>query len=204
MRTSVTESGILTTKYLQEQGRLSKSKCIFYTIDQPALPYETYQDAVKLGIEQSFYFHQIVKNLAKSLKGRTLILVERIEQGNALKSIIPDAFWIQGKDEDKVRTEVFEALKTQKNAIAIVSQGIITAGINVFVHNLINAAGGNAEHSIVQRMGRGLRNANDKECLNYYDFMFYINDYLYNHSCNRVKTLTSEGHEIEMKDEIDF
>jgi len=52
-------------------------------------------------------------------------------------------------------------------------------------------------------MGRGLRTADDKEDLNYYDFLFEINDYLQDHSKKRIKILTDEGHEVKIK-EIDF
>ena len=51
------------------------------------------------------------------------------------------------------------------------------AGVEYAI-SLINAAGGQADHLIIQRMGRGLRTAEDKESLKYFDFMFNINDYL--------------------------
>jgi superfamily II DNA or RNA helicase len=69
---------------------------------------------------------------------------------------------------------------------------------------LINASGGKAVHSIVQQMGRGLRLANDKEILNYYDFIYHINDYLLEHSTNRISVLKEEGHEVILKEEFDF
>jgi superfamily II DNA or RNA helicase len=53
-------------------------------------------------------------------------------------------------------------------------------------------------------MGRGLRTADDKTRLNYYDFIFNINDYLYDHSTKRIKILEGEGHEVVVKDEVDF
>ena len=84
--------------------------------------------------------------------------------------------------------------------MAIATQGIFNTGINVFVHNLINAAGGQADHLIIQRMGRGLRTASDKDILNYYDFVFEINSYLHKHSLKRIKILQKQGHEIEITD----
>ena len=76
--------------------------------------------------------------------------------------------------------------------------------INVMVHNVINAAGGQADHHIIQRVGRGLRTAGDKDILNYYDFFFHNNEYLTEHSKKRVKMLNSEGHEVSVRDELDF
>ena len=53
-------------------------------------------------------------------------------------------------------------------------------------------------------MGRGLRTADDKEILQYYDFIFNINDYLLEHSRKRIRILTKEGHDVTTKEKIDF
>jgi len=68
------------------------------------------------------------------------------------------------------------------------------------VHNLVNAAGGQADHLIIQRMGRGLRTAKDKDDLNYIDFVFDINPYLHKHSMKRIKILKEQGHEVQVLD----
>jgi superfamily II DNA or RNA helicase len=100
---------------------------------------------------------------------------------------------------------VIEQLKIcNGNVVGIATQGIFNAGINVYLHNLLNCAGGKADHQIVQRMGRGLRTSDDKEILNYYDFVFHTNDYLLDHSRKRIKILAAEGHEVIVKQEIDF
>lgn len=205
IKTDVTESGILTTNYLQSEGTLSESICNFYPIDSPEIHYDTYQDAVTNGISKNLYFHQIVSKLAKSRKGRTLIIVERLAHGDMLSNLIPNALWIQGKDNDETRNYVKKQLQiAPDNVIAIATQGIFNTGVNVFIHNLINAAGGTADHEIIQRMGRGLRTANDKEILNYYDFYFTINPYLEKHSKSRIKILKKEQHKIIVHKTIDF
>jgi superfamily II DNA or RNA helicase len=119
--------------------------------------------------------------------------------------MIPGALWVRGEDNLETRKHVIgELQKSKKDVIAIATQGIFNAGINVFVRNLINAAGGQADHQIIQRMGRGLRVAEDKDMLYYYDFIFKINDYLLTHSKKRIKILKQEGHEVIVKDKIDF
>lgn len=204
LKTSTTESGVITTKDLQDRDILSASEAHFYRIEEPKLVHEPYMDAVTMGIAENFYFLDIVKRLAMSLKGRNLILVDRIAQGDALHQMIPNSYLIKGPTDLSERSEVFKKLKYDENATAIVMQQIVSAGINVFIHNLINAAGGKAIHTIVQRMGRGLRKAGDKEKLRYYDFIFDINDYLYKHSCQRIETLMKEGHEITRHEKFDF
>lgn len=204
-KTTTTESGYLTTKSLQERGILSKSRCTFYPMRDPeTIQHEPYADAVTLGIANNFSFHQTVQNLVKSLKGRTLVMVERIDQGEYLKQLMPDAHWLSGKIDIEDRFAVFTELKYEENVVAICMRHIITAGINVFLHNMINASGGQAEHNIIQQMGRGLRCAPDKDILDYYDFMFKTNPYLEKHSKTRIKTLKSEGHDIIIKEKIDF
>jgi superfamily II DNA or RNA helicase len=201
----VAEGGVVKTKKLQERGTLSQSKCIFYPIREPALPYDVYLDAVTNGIANNLHFHDVVRNLTLKCKGRTLILVERIAHGDMLQKIIPDAFWVAGRDDINTRREVIEKLQkaSKEDAVAIATQGIFNAGINVHLHNLINAAGGQAEHIIIQRMGRGLRTAGDKDILHYYDFVFEINDYLLKHSKKLIRILKKEGHEVIVKENLD-
>jgi superfamily II DNA or RNA helicase len=195
-----TETGIVTTKELQERGRLSQSRCEFYKINSPDLEYELYQDAVNLGIVENTTLHERVVNLATQRTGRTLILVDRLAHGDTLQSLIPNALWVQGKDNDETRKQVIEQLQKSDNCIAIATQGIFNTGINVFVHTLINAAGGQADHQIIQRMGRGLRTAQDKDELLYIDFIFETNPYLHRHSMKRIKILEKQGHTIEILD----
>ncbi len=198
-----TRLGEITTSMMQERGRLSKSKGTFFIIRQPQIPYDIYLDAVTNGIAQSVYLHKVVKKLASTLTGRTLILVERLAHGDTLSQMIPGSLWIQGKDDDETRDYVIDRLQNADNAVAIATSGIFSAAINVFVHQIINVSGGKASHDIIQRMGRGLRPAGDKSILNYYDFLFRINPYLDKHSNERVVILKGEGHEIEIK-EVDF
>jgi superfamily II DNA or RNA helicase len=202
---SKSAGGILTTKHLQERGTLSKSICTFYPVREPDLKYEVYMDAVTRGIAENWHFHEMVRDLVAKLDGRTLVLVERIAQGDSLASLIPGSLWVQGKDDLDTRKMVIDKLKSSKErVVAIGTQQIFTAGINVMTHNVINAAGGQADHHIIQRVGRGLRTASDKEILNYYDFVFYNNEYLMNHSRKRMAILKREGHEVVIKNETDF
>lgn len=205
LKTDATESGILTTKDLQDRGILAASECFFYPIEEPMIPHDIYMDAVTRGIAESYYFHQVVTRLTKLQKGRTLILVDRVAHGDALHSMLPGSLWVQGKDDAATRKGVIQKLQKAKgNVVAIATQQIFNTGINVKVHNLINAAGGQADHQIIQRMGRGLRTADDKDMLKYYDFLFKINDYLEDHSKKRIKILKEQGHSVVVKESIDF
>jgi len=199
LKVKSTETGILTTQELQGRGILSASNCIFYKITEPQIPYDIYMDAVTRGIAESFYFHDVVKKIAKKQIGRTLILVDRIAHGDALHGLLPGSLWVRGQDNAKTRKSVIKELQKSDNCLAIATQQIFNTGINVKVHNLINAGGGQADHQIIQRMGRGLRTADDKDVLNYIDFLFEINPYLQDHSKKRIKILTEQGHKISVE-----
>ncbi len=202
--TNTTETGLITTKELQARGILSASECFFYPIEQPDIVYEPYADAVKLGIEENFYFHRVVQKLARSCPGRTLVIVERIAQGEYLKQLLPEADWMYGDISIKDRQPMLERLRTSPKQITIAMRHIITDGINVKVHDLINAAGGDAAHNLIQQMGRGLRTAKDKTGLRFHDFHFLINDYLRKHSEWRMTVLANEGHKVNMMPRIEL
>ena len=205
LKTKTTETGVLTTKELQKRGRLSTSKAYFFEINNPQIPYAVYQDAVQLGIVENNELHEKTIKIASKLRGRTLILVDRIAHGDILQNLLPNAIWVQGSDTEKTRKEVIKKLQTATgDLVAIGTQQIFNTGINVFVHNLINAAGGQADHTIIQRMGRGLRTAKDKKDFTYIDFVFRINDYLEKHSMKRMKILGDEGHALSMLTVDDF
>lgn len=204
LKVKSTPGGVLTTAELQERGILSNSKCIFYPITEPMIPHDIYIDAVTRGIAESYHFHKVVTRLAKKQEGRTLILVDRIAHGDALHNLLPGSIWVQGKDTAKTRKSVIRKLQKDEKCLAIATQQIFNTGVNFHVHTIINAAGGQADHQIIQRMGRGLRTASDKTMLNYYDFLFKINDYLEDHSKKRIEILKKEGHEVIVKDDIDF
>lgn len=199
------EGDKITTSALQNRGNLSGSKCLFYYIDAPQIPYDIWVDAVTNGIANNMHFHKIVAKLAGKLDGRTLIMVDRIAHGDELNNMIPGSLWVRGQDNEKTRDYVIDQLKQENNkVIAIATRQIFDTGVNFFLHNFINATDASSEHGVIQLMGRGLRPASDKDVLNYYDFIFRINPYLEKHSNDRIKILRKEKHDVIIMDKIDF
>ena len=190
----------IKTDYLQERNILSDSICNFHLIDEPHDIYAlNYQDAYEQGIIKNKHFHDKVKQIMDSYdSGRHIIVVERIEHGDALHTTIPGSLWVQGSDDQKTRERIIEQLcnsEPDEKVIAIATR-ILQTGVNIFVHSVTNAAGYKSDIMTIQRIGRGLRTAKDKERLDYHDFMFNNNDYLMRHSKARMKYLKKEGHKI--------
>lgn len=191
--------GEVSTAELQERNLLAQSRVHVIEIDEPSgSEHEMmeYQGAYKACVVENDRFHAEVAHLVSGLKGRTLIVVERVEHGDRLKTLIPDAKWVQGKDDDRTRGEVIEALRTAEGDVVAISTKIFSVGVDVFIHNLVNCAGMKAEVSTIQRLGRGLRLAPDKDRLDYYDFYFPMNKHLRSHSRRRIKILKAQGHEV--------
>ena len=202
---SNTETGRLSTKDLQDRKILASAECVFYPVHEPKLPYHIYLDAVTDGIAQNMVLHEMTRRLVETLEGRILIIVERIAHGDLLQDIIPGSLWVRGQDTVETRKDIIKKLKENKTkTVAIATAGIFNTGINVFVNSLINCAGGQAEHQIIQRFGRGLRVADDKKHLKYYDWYFTNNDYLEKHSARRMDILEKEGHTVTLKETFDL
>jgi superfamily II DNA or RNA helicase len=118
---------------------------------------------------------------------------------------MPNAVWVRGQDNLETRNMVIKKLKEETGKIvAIATSGIFNTGLNVFIHHLINSAGGQAEHQIIQRFGRGLRRASDKDHVVYHDWYFHNNDYLTKHSRKRIAVLKKEGHDVKVLEELDI
>jgi len=195
--------GDIGTKYLQERNILSDSNCVFHVIDRPEnIDMEDYAASYEKGVICNQYFHQKIKDIIDSYEsGRILILVERLDHGDALAKMIPGSYWVQGKDDEETRKFVIDKLTKSDpgEKVCAISSKIFTTGINIFLHAIVNAAGYKSDIMTIQRIGRGLRKAEDKERLDYHDFYFMNNHYLEEHSKARITWLKAEGHKIELQ-----
>jgi len=190
----------IPTLELQENGILSESIAHFYKISQQdgdaeEYPWPLCEDA---GIVYNKCLNEKIVEIIQSIpEGRIMILVRRIPHGDNLHVLMPDAHWIRGQDNSDTRNYVLGQLREskEKKVVAICSS-ICNVGVNVFIHHLINAAGGKEPNLTIQKMGRGLRKAEDKDHLEYHDFFHDTNYILRKHSKIRVKTLKKEGHSV--------
>jgi len=95
--------------------------------------------------------------------GNTLILVDRIETGEALKKHIPDAVFIHGGVKVKKRAEHFDAVRLEDDKPIIATYGTAAVGIDApRLFNIILLEPGKSFVRVIQSIGRGLRKAHDK------------------------------------------
>ena len=190
----------ITTQELTASDVLSTASVRFVTISQPAkITSVDWEGAEKKGIFENAHMHRVVAHIVNTQieTGRVMILVHRLDHGDALQAEIPGSIWISGSASKASRQEAFARLKSSKPSekTVVIASSIGNTGIDVLPHYLINCAGGGVTEALtIQKIGRGLRTGPDKKFLHYIDFMHETNPYLRKHSELRLKTLLREGH----------
>jgi len=102
----------------------------------------------------------------------TVIIVNRIEHGEALAEKIPHALFLDGSASKTRRSEALERFQAGDLEVLIATR-IFDRGSNRLGHSvdLIFASGEGSSRQSLQRIGRGLRKAGDKEFLRLIDIV---------------------------------
>jgi superfamily II DNA or RNA helicase len=160
-----------------------------------------YQEAYNKFVVYNDDFHDIAADLITSLKGRTVIFVERKDHGLEIMKRIPGAIWVSGDDKKDFRKDTIQKLKESPEDTPVISTRIFKTGVDIYVHNVVNLSAMAAEHGVIQGFGRGLRLAPDKDHCDYHDFILEQNTHLLKHSKRRIAALKKEGHNITILDD---
>lgn len=141
-------------------------------------------------IVRNFSRNQIIAAEAVEGKG-VLVVIDRIEHGETLAEMVPDAKFIQGASTDK--QEALNALATGELrcliATSIVDEGINISGIN----KVIIAGGGKSKRQLIQRVGRGVRLSEGKKELQVIDIMDQNQNLLENQAKERRRVYKKAG-----------
>ena len=132
--------------------------------------------------------------LAFAAAGKTvLVQVKEIAHGEILAGQIGSAAWIHGKTHKDDRSAVKAALKDKSLSIAICSP-IWDEGVDIpNLDAIVVATGGMSEIKSVQKVGRGLRIAEDKDYVEVIDFNDWGHTWLRKHSRIRGETYKERG-----------
>lgn len=181
---------IVSAKQLEDKGRASKVKVYGVMLEYPQSArrylHELKKEARKkkqsaYEAEIQFLMDNLMRNqyicdMAKGLKGNTLIISGRIE-----KHIEPlfekleeesgkPVFQIHGKVDTEVREEIRQIVENYDNAIIIGSWGTVSTGISIKnLHNFILALPLKAKIKILQSIGRMMRLHDSKDMAKYID-----------------------------------
>ena len=108
---------------------------------------------------------------ALSLSGNTLVLINRIDTGNKLIELIPEAVFVSGGMKLDERKEEYDEIKTSDGKIIVATYGVAAVGINIpRIFNLVLIEPGKSFVRVIQSIGRGIRKAQDKDHVEIWDF----------------------------------
>lgn len=160
---------------------------------------EMYEQHIVNSVERNSMIAQIVSLAkAKSSDGRIIILVKNLEHLNNLKRLIPDAFTIEGLNDTGERYDAINKFLKCKTTSVLIGTSVLQTGINIQeITHVINARGLKDKIPTIQGLGRGLRRAEGKNVVYYYDFMDNV-PYLNTHARARIKHYKTEGHQIKI------
>lgn len=179
----------IETTELQEKGILAKLHINIWQLqDLGASAFTSYQSELKWLTTSRPRLEFLAGKFAELAEtGNTLILVDRVETGKALESMIPGSRFIYGQTKSDERKDEYSVMQDEDGKLLIASFGIASTGININrIFNLVLFEAGKSFVRVIQSIGRGIRVAQDKDFVNVYD-VCSVSKYSKQHSTRRKK-----------------
>jgi superfamily II DNA or RNA helicase len=164
--------GAIRTKELQEKGILANLHInIWQMQDLGEAAFDNYQTELKWLTSNPTRLKFLAKEFESMAEnGNTLILVDRVQTGEMLQSLIPGSIFVSGKMKSKDRKEEYKEVQEVDGKIIIATYGVASTGINIVrIFNLVLFEAGKSFVRVIQSIGRGIRVAPDKDFVNVYD-----------------------------------
>lgn len=193
----------LTTKELQDIGRVAKANLTSIIIDTPKMNALDYVEAKDILIINNADRTNIIAdvvadrynkgNIIMVLAGNSVPLAENLHNAIRLRISKPDeAVFVYGKTDGDIIKESLSDLREGKIKI-LTTTVIMDTGIDVpAISCLVIANGGKSFVKTIQRIGRGLRIKEDGSALEVVDVLDSTNPYLLAHSKKRLKFYEEE------------
>lgn len=164
--------GSIRTKELQDKGILAQLHINVWQLqDLGEAAFDNYQTELKWLTTNPARLKYLANEIIKmSEDGNTLILVDRVETGEKLQSLIPDSIFVSGKMKSKDRKAEYKEVQEVDGKVIIATYGVASTGINIVrIFNLVLFEAGKSFVRVIQSIGRGIRVAPDKDFVNVYD-----------------------------------
>lgn len=196
--------GELTTEEALSKGIIAKPEVRLIPVQ-----YKTEINKLSKNRYALFYKHGIVENKTRNgliaklsnkfnkRKMPTLIIVEKLDHGEIIKSLIHrryeiDVPFVRGQNSTDDRLFHKESLLNE-DIYTVICSRIWMEGINIpNLRVIIYAAGYKEKKKVLQAMGRGLRTAKDKDKIILYDFVDPYR-YLAEHTIQRIQVFLENG-----------
>ena len=179
---------------LIEKGYLVQPHITFVHVNPPPTKYKNWQNIYKEQVVENEYYNSLIANIAEEYvkRDRTiLILVQQIEHGKTLESMIEGSLFVHGESSKKERLSALQRLRN-KYINCLISTSLFDEGIDCCpLNTLLLAGGGKSPTRAMQRIGRVMRLYEGKESATVIDF--YIHEkYLEDHAKAREKMYKTE------------
>jgi len=172
--------GTVDAKSLQDAGVLAQCHINIMQLRDHS-EFADYQSELRFlttNTERLQYIATKIISIVQS--GNTLILVDRIEAGTIIKSMLdimyesvpdaPEVVFLSGDTKTKVRKVEYESVTADSNKIIIATYGIASIGINIVnLYNIVLLEPGKSFVRTIQSIGRGLRKGEDKSHVEIWD-----------------------------------
>ena len=160
----------LSAKELQDQGILANCHVNIVQTQETAI-YSNYQNEMTFLLEDKKrleYVSKMIKEISQT--GNTLVLTNRIKNGEALQELISGAEFVQGAMKVADRKDAYNEINEGTNTITIATYGVAAVGINIpRIFNLVLLEPGKSFVRVIQSIGRGVRMAKDKDFVQIWD-----------------------------------
>lgn len=156
---------------LQDKGVLARCQVEVVQLQDDHVGFSGYDSEHEYLVTDSERLIRLAKLMKQwATTGNTLILVDRIEAGETLAKLLPDAVFIHGTTNLNKRQEEYKSIQDADEKIIIATYGVASVGINIpRIFNLVLLEPGKSFVKVIQSVGRILRKASDKDYAKIYD-----------------------------------
>jgi superfamily II DNA or RNA helicase len=198
---------IITTKELIDRGTLAQLEidCIVlkHTEEEAQrVRYYTYAEEINYIVSHEKR-NKFIESLCKNITGNTLLLFQLVEKHgvllyNELKKLDRKVFFVYGGTTTDTREKIRAITELEKDAIIVASYGTFSTGINIRnIHNIVFASPSKSRVRVLQSIGRGLRQTDDKSRVKLFDVSDNVSyksrpNFTYRHFTQRLNIYKEE------------
>ena len=204
---------IISTKELIDRGTLAELEidCIVlkHTEEEAKrVRYYTYAEEINYLVSHPKR-NKFIEKLCANIKGNTLLLFQLVEKHgvllyNEIKTLDRKVFFVYGGTTTDTREKIRAITEKEKDAIIVASYGTFSTGINIrAINNIVFASPSKSRIRVLQSIGRGLRQNDDKSKVKLFDVSDNISyksrpNFTYRHFTQRLNIYKEEKFKYEI------
>ena len=153
--------------------------------------------------------NKFIEKLCKTIKGNTLVLFQLVEKHgvplyNEIKTLDKKVFFVYGGTTTETREKIRGIVEKEKDSLIIASYGTFSTGINIRnINNVVFASPSKSRVRVLQSIGRGLRQTEDKSAVKLFDVSDNLSyksrlNFTYRHFSERLNIYKEEQFKYEI------